>query len=60
MAKYAPKLDYKPLPMDDPVKRNPDISLAKEKLNWSPKIKLDKGLDLTIEYFSRKFEEMKK
>ena len=60
MAKYAPKLDYKPLPMDDPIKRNPDISLAKEKLNWSPKIKLDKGLDLTIEYFSRKFEEMKK
>ena len=60
MAKYSPKLDYKPLPMDDPIKRKPDISLAKEKLNWSPKVKLDKGLDLTIEYFSRKFEEVKK
>lgn len=42
---------FKPLPVDDPRKRLPDISLAKEKLGWSPKVTLDKGLDATIEYF---------
>ena len=40
-----------PLPHDDPTQRKPDISLAKEKLNWEPKIMLDKGLDKTIEYY---------
>jgi len=44
---------YKPLPQDDPVKRKPDISLAKEKLNWEPKVALDEGLKKTIEYFSK-------
>ena len=37
--------------MDDPKRRNPDISLAKEKLNWEPKYDLDCGLRKTIEYF---------
>jgi len=42
---------YRPLPNDDPVRRQPDISLARNKLNWSPVIALDEGLDRTIEYF---------
>lgn len=42
---------YKPLPQDDPTKRKPDIGLAKEKLDWEPKVKLLEGLEKTIEYF---------
>ena len=42
---------FKELPKDDPVKRQPDISLAKEKLNWQPKHNLEDGLKKTIEYF---------
>jgi UDP-glucuronate decarboxylase len=43
---------YKDLPQDDPKQRQPDISLAKEKLlGWEPKIALDEGLRRTIEYF---------
>lgn len=45
------KLINKPLPQDDPTQRRPDISIAKEKLNWEPKIKLDEGLKKTIEWF---------
>jgi len=42
---------FEPLPDDDPAQRQPDISLAREKLNWEPKVELDKGLRTTIEYF---------
>ena len=42
---------YKPLPEDDPKQRKPDISQAKEKINWEPKINLIDGLRKTIEYF---------
>ncbi len=45
------KLINEPLPEDDPKQRQPDISLAKEKLGWEPVIKLDEGLAKTIEYF---------
>jgi UDP-glucuronate decarboxylase len=45
------KIVNKPLPMDDPTRRRPDISLAKEKLGWEPKIELDEGLRRTISYF---------
>lgn len=45
------KLVYKPLPHDDPTQRQPDISLAKEKLGWEPTIKLEVGLSKTIPYF---------
>ena len=45
------KLIFTKLPNDDPVKRKPDISLAKKKLKWSPKISLDEGLLQTIKYF---------
>jgi len=47
------KIKYKRSPKDDPKKRKPDISLAKKKLNWTPKIKLEKGLIKTIEYFKK-------
>lgn len=42
---------FKPLPSDDPQQRRPDITLAKEKLGWSPKIPLEEGLTKTIAYF---------
>ena len=42
---------YKDLPMDDPKQRKPDITLAKEKLDWQPVIPLEEGLKRTIEYF---------
>ena len=45
------KIINKPLPEDDPTQRQPDISLAKEKLNWSPTVELELGLQKTIEYF---------
>ena len=45
------ELVYKPLPQDDPMRRRPDISQAKEKLDWEPTVPLDKGLKQTIEYF---------
>jgi len=47
------KIIYEPLPDDDPMQRQPDISLAKTKLNWEPKVKLDEGLDHTIAYFKK-------
>ena len=46
------KLIYEPLPSDDPRKRKPDISKAKQRLHWEPKISLDDGLKKTIEYFT--------
>ncbi len=45
------KIVYKPLPTDDPRQRRPDISKAKEILNWSPAINRAKGLEITYEYF---------
>jgi UDP-glucuronate decarboxylase len=45
------KIINEPLPQDDPKQRQPDISLAKQKLGWEPVIKLDEGLARTIEYF---------
>lgn len=45
------KIIFKPLPQDDPLQRRPDISLAKEKLQWEPVIDVEKGLNKTIEYF---------
>jgi len=47
------ELIYKSLPSDDPAQRQPDISLAKEKLGWEPKIQLEEGLKKTIPYFEQ-------
>ncbi|MCK4859571.1 MAG: SDR family oxidoreductase [Candidatus Omnitrophica bacterium] len=45
------KLVFKALPVDDPKVRQPDITLARQKLNWSPKVLLEEGLKKTIEFF---------
>jgi UDP-glucuronate decarboxylase len=45
------KLVHKPLPQDDPKQRQPNITLAKKKLDWQPKIELEAGLKKTINYF---------
>ncbi len=47
------KIIYESLPIDDPKQRRPDISLAKEKYNWGPKIQLEEGLTKTINYFEK-------
>ena len=47
------KIVYKSLPEDDPMQRQPDILLAKEKLDWQPVVNLNEGLKKTIEYFDR-------
>ena len=51
------KLVYKELPEDDPEMRKPDISLAKEKLSWEPKVPLEEGLKRTIHYFNSLLKE---
>jgi UDP-glucuronate decarboxylase len=48
------KIVFKPLPSDDPERRCPDINLAQKKLNWTPKVSLDEGLEKTIGYFKDK------
>ena len=47
------KITMHPLPGDDPLQRQPDISVAKEQLQWEPKISLSTGLDRTIAYFEK-------
>ena len=51
------KLEKKPLPSDDPRQRQPDISLAKEKLDWEPTTSLEEGLKKTINYFEQLLKE---
>jgi len=48
---------YQPLPSDDPIKRKPEISMAKKNLNWEPKISLKEGLVKTINYFDDLLKE---
>lgn len=50
------KIAYKPLPLDDPRQRQPDISLAREKLHWEPSTTLEEGLNKTIKYFEDTIE----
>lgn len=47
------KIVHKPLPSDDPTQRQPDITLAGEKLGWKPKVSVDEGLKRTIEFFRK-------
>jgi len=47
------KINFSPLPSDDPKQRQPDIKLAKEKLEWEPMTQLDEGLIKTIDYFKK-------
>lgn len=55
--KSKSKLTYENLPPDDPSRRKPDISKAKKKLNWQPKVKFSQGLAKTIAYFEKKLSE---
>ena len=48
---------YKPLPNDDPQQRRPDISKAKDKLNWEPKVGLETGLNTTIEWIKKELSK---
>ena len=50
-------LTFKPLPQDDPKQRQPDISLAKSKLDWQPTVSLEDGLKETIAYFRKRLQE---
>jgi len=53
LTKSRSKFVHKPLPSDDPVRRWPDITIAKTKFGWEPKVSLDEGLARTIEYFKQ-------
>jgi UDP-glucuronate decarboxylase len=51
------KIINEPLPQDDPLQRKPDISLAREKLGWEPKVPLEEGLNRSIAYFDKLLKE---
>ena len=53
MTSSKSKIVYRPLPQDDPKQRQPDISLAKKELGWSPVVNMETGLGKTIEYFMK-------
>jgi len=53
MTGSASRLDFKPLPADDPTQRKPDITLAGRSLDWQPQVTLEEGLIPTIEYFRK-------
>ncbi len=56
LTKSKSKLEFMPLPADDPRQRQPDISLAKEKLGWGPTVPLEQGLERTIAYFRERMK----
>ncbi len=47
------KIEFRPLPADDPKQRQPDISKAQALLGWSPSVPIEKGLEKTIAYFEQ-------
>lgn len=53
------KIIHKPLPGDDPTQRKPDISLAKQQLDWEPRVDIRTGLSKTIEYFDKKLSKQR-
>jgi len=57
LTKSKSKLVFKSLPEDDPKQRKPVIELAKKELNWEPKVSLEEGLKLTIDYFKKLLNE---
>jgi len=58
LTKSSSEIIFEPLPHDDPLQRQPDISLAKKHLDWEPQINLERGLKATIDYF-RKIADFK-
>jgi dTDP-glucose 4,6-dehydratase len=54
MSGSTSKLVHKPLPVDDPKQRRPDITRARTLLGWEPKVELEEGLTKTLEYFRKK------
>ncbi len=57
LTKSKSEIEFKPLPMDDPKNRKPDISLARKSFNYMPTIEIREGLARTIKYFKSHFEE---
>jgi len=53
MTGSASRIVFSPLPQDDPVQRRPDITLAREKIGWEPRVPLEEGLEKTITYFQQ-------
>ena len=53
MVKSSSRIVYRALPQDDPIQRQPDITLAKKWLNWNPEINIEQGLQKSIEYFRK-------
>src|SRR5262245_51504508 len=53
------RIVYRPLPVDDPKQRRPDITRARTLLNWEPKVGLEEGLLKTVDYFKKKLESEK-
>lgn len=58
LADSKSRLEFQPLPQDDPRQRKPDISLASEKLGWQPKVPLEEGIRKTIDYFKQLLDVM--
>jgi UDP-glucuronate decarboxylase len=54
LTKSKSKIVHQALPSDDPVRRRPDIALAKAKLGWEPKVALEEGLSWTVDYFKER------
>jgi UDP-glucuronate decarboxylase len=59
MAHSSSRLVHRPLPPDDPTRRQPDISLARERLGWEPKISLREGLARTVEHFRQQLGQVR-
>lgn len=53
MTDSSSRIQFYPLPQDDPIKRRPDITRAKRLMNWEPRVELDQGLKKTIQYFEQ-------
>lgn len=51
------KIVYKPLPKDDPLQRQPDISIAQKELGWQPKVEREEGVKITFDYFKNLSQE---
>jgi UDP-glucuronate decarboxylase len=56
VTKSESRIVFKPLPSDDPERRCPDITIARNRLDWEPKVSLDNGLAKTVEYFKEKLK----